>query len=343
MKKILHITEAFGGGVQTALYSYLQSSRAEPYQHFLFARARQEDMTREGGEDGFSHVQWSQGNVLQFMMDANKFIDQVQPDIVHLHSSKAGFLGRFLRLGKAQLVYTPHCYSFERKDITPLERAVYRTLEKLMIRRIDVVAGCSQRECDLALQLGAKKSELLNNFVTYTDIATSPSIDTDTVKITILGRVAPQKDPQFLIDTLTELKHLPVARKYIINWIGGGDNELEAALKKCGINVTGMLPRDEVMIRLKESDLYLHTAAWEGMPLTILEASKLHVPMVIRSIGATENLNYPFLAKTSVEMAKQIAHCINNYDEIDFKRYSQEVNHSFSENNQRLALVNIYG
>ena len=104
-----------------------------------------------------------------------------------------------------------------------------------------------------------------------------------------------------------------------------------------------MLPRDEVMIRLKESDLYLHTAAWEGMPLTILEASKLHVPMVIRSIGATENLNYPFLAKTSVEMAKQIAHCINNYDEIDFKRYSQEVNHSFSENNQRLALVNIYG
>jgi hypothetical protein len=79
------------------------------------------------------------------------------------------------------------------------------------------------------------------------------------------------------------------------------------------------------------------------MPLTILEASKLHVPMVIRSIGATENLNYPFLAKTPNEMAKQVAHCINHYHDIDFECYSQELNHTFSENNQRLALVNIYG
>ena len=40
MKKVLHITEAFGGGVQTALYSYVHSSRSEPYEHSLLARTR---------------------------------------------------------------------------------------------------------------------------------------------------------------------------------------------------------------------------------------------------------------------------------------------------------------
>ena len=47
MKKVLHITEAFGGGVQTALYSYVHSSRSEPYEHSLLARARSNDMTND--------------------------------------------------------------------------------------------------------------------------------------------------------------------------------------------------------------------------------------------------------------------------------------------------------
>ncbi|WP_237342687.1 glycosyltransferase [Vibrio vulnificus] len=44
--------------------------------------------------------------------------------------------------------------------------------------------------------------------------------------------------------------------------------------------------------RLRNADIYLHTAAWEGMPLTILEAAKLTRPMVIRKIGATKDLDY---------------------------------------------------
>ncbi|EVU15104.1 glycosyl transferases group 1 family protein, partial [Vibrio parahaemolyticus V-223/04] len=131
-------------------------------------------------------------------------------------------------------------------------------------------------------------------------------------------------------------------RQLDITWIGGGDKELEQALRAEGVQVTGMLPRDEVVKKLQASDLYLHTAAWEGMPLTILEAAKLHLPMVIRSIGATKDLNYPFLAQTPEDMAKQMTHCINHYDDIDFRQYTTELNETFSEEKQRLALNNIY-
>ncbi len=158
----------------------------------------------------------------------------------------------------------------------------------------------------------------------------------------ILGRVAPQKDPQFLLDTLGQIKKAELAHDIDITWIGGGERELEDQLRAQGIKVTGMIPRDEVVSLLKTSDLYLHTAAWEGMPLTILEAAKLHLPMVIRSIGATKDLNYPFLAQGPQEMAKQITHCINHYHDIDFNQYSKELNETFSEEKQRIALISIY-
>ena len=342
MKKVLHITESFGGGVQTALYSYTHSSRHEPYQHFLVARARENDLTNDSNHDVFSRVQWVKGGLMQFIKDANKTIDQIKPDIVHLHSSKAGFLGRFLNLNNARLVYTPHCYAFEREDISGVARRLYKALERVRLNKIDVVAGCSQRECDLAISIGAKRAELLNNYVSYQSEERKNRDNSAALKLVILGRVAPQKDPQFLIDTLSHLDVAELNRQLDITWIGGGDHELEQHLKAKGVHVTGMLPRDEVVKQLKASDIYLHTAAWEGMPLTILEAAKLHLPMVIRLIGATKDLNYPFLAQTPEEMAKQLTHCINHYHDIDFGQYTTELNHMFSEEKQRLALNSIY-
>ncbi len=342
MKKVLHITESFGGGVQTALYSYAHSSRHEPYQHFLLARARQNDLTKDSCHNVFSESRWVDGGLLQLMRDANKMIADIKPDIVHLHSSKAGFLGRFLTLNIARLVYTPHCYAFEREDISGFARQLYKTLERVRLGKVDVVAGCSQRECDLAVSIGAKRAELLNNYVSYQCEQRERRDKQQILKLVILGRVTAQKDPQFLINTLEQLKVATLSCKIDITWIGGGDNILEQRLKAAGVQVTGMLPRDEVVKQLKASDIYLHTAAWEGMPLTILEAAKLHLPMVIRSIGATRDLNYPFLAQTPLEMATQLEHCINHYHDIDFRQYTAELNRTFSEEKQRLALNSIY-
>ncbi len=342
MKKVLHITESFGGGVQTALYSYTHSSRNEPYQHLLLARARQGDLTNDINHHVFSDTRWVTGGLLQFMRDANQMIAESQPDIVHLHSSKAGFLGRFLKIQHARLVYTPHCYAFEREDISGFTRQIYTTLEKVLINRFDIVAGCSQRECDLAIRLGAKRAELLNNYVTYQNEEREVRDKQAALKIVILGRIAPQKDPQFLIDVLSHLDSTELQRELVITWIGGGNPKLEQQLKSAGVNVTGMLPRDAVVKHLKASDIYLHTAAWEGMPLTILEAAKLHLPMVIRSIGATKDLGYPFLVQTAEEMAKQLTYCANHYHDIDFRQYSTALNDTFSEEKQRLALNSIY-
>ncbi|RZR37248.1 glycosyltransferase [Vibrio vulnificus] len=342
MKKVLHITEAFGGGVQTALYSYVYSSRNEPIEHHLFARAREEDSTKENGNNQFQSSTFIDGNLVQFFLSANQRIKQLQPEVIHLHSSKAGFLGRFLTVGNAKLIYTPHCYAFEREDISVYAQKFYRILEGIRIKKFTAIAGCSQRECDLAISLGAKKAELLNNYVTYQSNAGNGVPRGEKINLVALGRVAKQKDPQFLCQVAEHILQHNSAIQLNITWIGGGDPSLEQQLRDKGIEVTGMLPRTEVVERLRNADIYLHTAAWEGMPLTILEAAKLTRPMVIRKIGATKDLDYPFLASTPQEMAKQIIHCVEHFDTIPFQQYCSDMNNTYSEEKQRLALSSLY-
>lgn len=346
MKTVLHITEAFGGGIQTALCSYAKSTKGDPIRHHLFARLRPDDDTGMAITSLFDHIQTVEGGLLDFFRAARKAVLQTQPDVIHLHSSFAGFLGRFLpKQGKTRIVYTPHCYAFERRDISGVMQHVYKRLETLGLSRIDTIAGCSERECELGYALGAKNAVHLNNYADL-DSAMKPdgaSRAAPPFHVVVAGRISPQKDPQFLLDTLTSLKAYPEYSQIRFHWLGGGDPEMEKALRDAGVEVTGMIPHPQLMQRLKNADLYLHTAAWEGMPLTILEAAKLHIPMVLRVIGATQNLQYPFMTDSPDTMAEQIIRFCKHPDSPDYPKAVDDFNRNFSAEKQRKALHLIYG
>lgn len=57
------------------------------------------------------------------IVQINKILKQINPEIIHLHSSKAGFLGRICALKyQKKIIYTPHGFSFMRKDISTLKK-----------------------------------------------------------------------------------------------------------------------------------------------------------------------------------------------------------------------------
>ena len=52
-------------------------------------------------------------NDLKAFLKIKRIAKEIQPDIIHLHSSKAGTLGRWAFNGyKIPILYTPHGYSF---------------------------------------------------------------------------------------------------------------------------------------------------------------------------------------------------------------------------------------
>ena len=120
-KKILFIVEAMGGGVFTYIVD-LSNELVNEYDMYLAFAVR--NQTPENYRDYFDeriHLIEVKNftRSINLIKDIKAFIEiksiakKIKPDIIHLHSSKAGALGRFAFNGrKTPLFYTPHGYSF---------------------------------------------------------------------------------------------------------------------------------------------------------------------------------------------------------------------------------------
>ena len=95
-----------------------------------------------------------------------------------------------------------------------------------------------------------------------------------------------------------------------LKWIGGGGSDAHLAeLLAAGVEVTGWLEQDIAVKELAGCDIYLHTAAWEGYPMTILEAFELGLPVVARGIPALAS--EPRGARLVVDPAAAIAELLS--------------------------------
>ena len=67
-----------------------------------------------------------------------------------------------------------------------------------------------------------------------------------------------------------------------VEWVGGaGRGGVPAsAVTGQGVPLTGWLPREEAVAKLRSSTACLHWAAWDGRPLTVLEAMAYDVVVV---------------------------------------------------------------
>jgi glycosyltransferase involved in cell wall biosynthesis len=307
--RILHVSEALGGGIVTALAEYCQST--SDLEHILVAAERSKHDT---GVRLDSLLDRRYGmtftNPGKAMRQLRSVIRAEQPDVVHLHSSWAGFYGRLSALGLGiPVVYSPHCYFHERTDVPFLLRWLAGLVERLLSPLTTVVAALSPREVLLAERLQCA-AMMVPNIVRIPEELSRQRSRTGTPRVIAVGRTLPQKDPLFFAEMSRETSRLGLKVEFM--WVGGGGSpRLETALTAAGVKVTGWVPRAEVLDHLRRASVYAHTAAWEGSPMTILEAAAIGVPQIVRSIGATESLGLPNLVNTPQEAALRLSQIVN--------------------------------
>jgi len=276
--KILHITESFGGGVTSAINSYILNS--QQHEHYLLASVRKGDTTGEESQGLFKHMELVPRSLFS-LARVKPYIDRVAPDVIHLHSTYAGALIRALPFIPAQkIVYTPHGFAFLRGD-HPLMLKAYRLIENLLAKRTAVIAGCGKDEQLIAGQL-IRPEQTLGLVNVCDDLPQVEAIRSLTSKpvVGMVGRIGRQKGHDYfraVAENCQDIAHF--------KWIGGGDVQAMAQLQQAGIEVTGWRPRSEVIAHMKGLDLYFHSAAWDGFPISVLEAAKLHLPIALRQIG----------------------------------------------------------
>lgn len=297
-KKILHIVEAFGGGIFTFLEDLVNNTSNDF--EIVIAYAVRAETPKNFKEHFNSNVKFIEvenftrsvnlKKDIKAFFEVRKVIKEEKPDIIHLHSSKAGFIGRFAANGKKiKMLYNPHGFSFLMQDCSKIKRFAYWMLEKIGGFRKCTVIGCSKGEYEEALRL-THNAICIDNGINVNEldkiIENLPEHKTDfqNLKICTSGRIGYQKNPQTFNKIAESFPNLQ------FTWIG--DGELKNELTSSNISITGWKTREEVLNLVNENDIFILTSLWEGLPISLLEAMYLgKVCCVSNVIGNKDVIN----------------------------------------------------
>lgn len=243
-----------------------------------------------------------------------KHIKNLNPDVIHCHSSFAGFVGRLAAIGfKSKVFYSPHCISFMRQDISAFKRSLFKLFEKIGCLKSSTYIACSHSEqVAIMAELPNARTTLLENAVDLSDFRQGLNVSSKIKRVVTVGGIRPQKGPEEFAKIAQSFAGAGI--EFV--WIGDGDFEYKQLLLNAGVLVQGWLPREQVIEELYQSDLYLSTARWEGMPVSVIEACAAGLPVVARNCDGNKDIIIDHkngLLFDTIEQAKNyISYCITN-------------------------------
>lgn len=301
--KVVHIIEALGGGVYTYFqelsHFFGEQEIAKDISTTIIYSANRKEIDPERIKTEFSNgVELININMvreisvfkdLQSLLLLRTELKKLNPDIIHLHCSKSGVLGRMASVlcwGSKKIYYSPHGYAFLRTDISPVTQKIYYWIEKTsQFLMGGTTIACGDTEYALAKRMGPA---LLNR--NGIDIEGIRQIDRPAkntkLRIGTSGRISKQKNP-ILFNAIA--LRFP---NYQFIWIGDGDqrDQLTASnIKICG----WLFERKQLYQELNNLDIYLQTSLWEGLPISLLEAMALEKPVIATNVIGNKDIVVP--------------------------------------------------
>lgn len=296
--RILHIVDRTTGGVPVAVSAYIKNSPTETEHYILTPFQADGTPPSVFDEVDATLLPLGRGHISRLRKVAIA-ATTLDPTAVHAHSSFAGGYTRLaLSSRQYRIVYTPHCFGFERKDLHPLARWAFRRVELFLGRNTTVLAACSSAEAALSERMKSLsgKVQYVPNLPSVKSSEGSIWTKSTPLRVAMIGRISAQKDPQYFIDLISELRtHFPVDAL----WLGDGDVALKSLLRQAGVTVTGWVDPSSLRQELSTAHIYIHSAAWEGFPISVLDAHALDRPIVVRPIGAFVDLDRNAKAPTA--------------------------------------------
>ena len=252
---------------------------------------------------------------IKAMLELKQIEKKIKPDIIHLHSSKAGAIGRIAFNGKIPMFYTPHGYSFLMENCNAIKRILFKSIEYICAKRKCVTISCSAGEHLETLKL-TKKAVYVNNGININEL--QKNID-KTEKINhpftvfTLGRICYQKDPTLFNEIAKQLSDI----RFI--WIG--DGELRNELNSSNIEVTGWVDRMKAIKYAVNADVFILPSRWEGLPISLLEAMYMKKICIVSNVIGNRDViinNYNgFICLNADDFIKKIKTVrINDFDSV---------------------------
>lgn len=351
MKKILMVCEAFGGGVFTYVSQLcndmvadfdvylafsLRPQTPKNYREFLDPRVHLIQV-KGWGEKPITSI----GNNIKVIKELRAIEREIRPDIIHLHSSIAGGIGRLAFNGKKAVVfYTPHGYAHILMG-PGVKSTIYKLMEQILGRRDCITLTCCDSENEVAKRL-CKRTAYIETGINLREL--SAFVDgiepVRNGKFTVfsLGRICVQKQPQ-IFNRIAEL--VPEAR---FLWIG--DGELRGQLNAPNIEVTGWKLRNEALAMAKGADAFVLCSFGEAVAMSLIENMYLGKLCLVSNVMGNKSVIKDgvngYVCNTAEEYAGKIREAMRKFPFDITRNAYQDILSTYNTNVMRDKYIFLY-
>ncbi len=310
-KTIVHIAQS-AGGVAEYLYMFLKNFKDKNFENILIVS---EDY-REKLDKFKPYVsniyivpmvrEVELKNDVKAILKVRKILKQIKPNIVYLHSSKAGAIGRIaLALNfKTKILYNAHGWYFN-AQISNIKKKIFVVIEKILAVKTNKIINISKSEHESALKhkiAPEKKMCVIENGIDFTKFENNDKyreetrkkyhVKNDEIVIGVVGRLTEQKDPLTMIKAF-ELVHKE-NRNVRLMYVGSGN--LEEDVKQYAkeknildkIIITGWV--DDVEQYIPAFDIAVLPSKWEGFGLVLIEYMACDKPIIATNVGGISDI-----------------------------------------------------
>jgi glycosyltransferase involved in cell wall biosynthesis len=280
---VLHVSVPTSGGVATVATHYVRD-QVERGWNVTVACPSRGDLGYAAREAGATVRWWRAGAHESTLPGAvarlKRIVDDIGPDVVHLHSGKAGLVGRLVVRDRIPTVFQPHAWSFlaPRSGVQGAslrwERYAARWATEL------VCVSTTERQLGESMGIQAPTTVILNG-VDLAEFRPAGARDRvharkllgldDVPTLLCVGALTVQKGQQDLLAEWPQLRaRVPEAQLVLV-----GDGPDRRALERLAEGMEGVIfagARTDVPMCMAAADVVVVPSRWEGMALVPLEA-----------------------------------------------------------------------
>jgi glycosyltransferase involved in cell wall biosynthesis len=313
---VLHLAQPVEGGVARVVTDLVGAQTREGLR-VVVACPKGGSLPRQAEAAGAEIEHWAAvrepgPRVASETLRAYRLIRRVAPDVVHVHSAKAGLAGRLALRGRVPTVYQPHAWSFEAvggrtaKLARNWERWAARWTDRVLCvseaeRRTGesagVIAPCtvvhngvdlsgfsvpsSVPQADSA-ESSADATGDAERAASRAGLSALKTVPSDALLVVCVGRLCTQKGQRTLLNAWQQITaRVPSAWLVLVG--DGPDRRQLSSGAPDRVLFAGT--SDEVSRWFTAADLAVLPSLWEGMALTPLEAMACGRPVVVTDVG----------------------------------------------------------
>ncbi|MFI5534644.1 glycosyltransferase [Kitasatospora sp. NPDC051853] len=362
---ILHVSQPVDGGVARVVVDLVRGQR-EAGCRVLVACPPEGRLAVEAAAAGALVLDWEAGRspgpgTAGEAWRLRRIVRGTNPDVLHLHSAKAGLAGRLAVRGAVPTVFQPHAWSFA--AVTGPVAAASLRWERLAARRWSHAVLCvsGQERADGEAAGLTARWQVVPNGVDLRHHAPADSAARRAARMSLgldpaaplavcVGRLCRQKGQDVLLAAWPAVTSvLPQARLALVG--GGPDaNVLADAVRELPEPSSVRLAGDVADPRpwLAAADLVVLPSRWEGMALAPLEAMATARPVLLTDVpGARECLPPELLAHGLVPpedpdaLARTVVRALR--DPIECERLGQLARERMSDHHDVRGVVRQVG